>query len=102
MKKAGAGMHIFAAQSEFDPETRLYVGTVPDLPGAHSQAATGDELAANLREVVALCLDTTSESIVIELDPGRSIYGILADLGPAPSAEEIDEARREAWAKWME
>lgn len=29
--------------------------------------------------------------------PLRSFRGILADLGPAPSAEEIDEARREAW-----
>lgn len=32
--------------------------------------------------------------------PRRSLYGILADLGPAPSAEEIDEARREAWANF--
>ena len=34
--------------------------------------------------------------------PARKIFpslrGALADLGPAPSAEEIDEARREAWA----
>jgi hypothetical protein len=28
----------------------------------------------------------------------RSLYGLCADLGPAPSAEEIDQARREAWA----
>ena len=95
-------MHNFTAQIEFDPETRLYVGVVPDVPGAHTQGATHDELAANLREVVALCLNTPPESVVIELDPGRSIYGTLAEFGPAPSAEEIDEARREAWAKWME
>jgi len=30
--------------------------------------------------------------------PRPDFWGILADLGPAPSAEEIDEARREAWA----
>jgi hypothetical protein len=30
----------------------------------------------------------------------RSLLGALADLGPAPSAEEIDEARREAWANF--
>jgi hypothetical protein len=29
--------------------------------------------------------------------PLLSAHGILAHLGPAPSAEEIDEARREAW-----
>jgi hypothetical protein len=32
-----------------------------------------------------------------EKKPRQSIRGALADLGPAPSAEEIDEARREAW-----
>jgi hypothetical protein len=30
----------------------------------------------------------------------RSLYGALAHLGKAPSAEEIDEARREAWANF--
>lgn len=30
----------------------------------------------------------------------RSLYGLCADLGPAPSAEEIDQARREAWANF--
>lgn len=29
--------------------------------------------------------------------PKRSLLGICKDLGPAPSAETIDEARREAW-----
>lgn len=32
--------------------------------------------------------------------PKRSLLGIAADLGPGPSAEEIDEARREAWANF--
>jgi|GEM_PF-640395 len=32
--------------------------------------------------------------------PRRSLRGICADLGPAPSAEEIDEARREAWSNF--
>jgi hypothetical protein len=27
-----------------------------------------------------------------------SLLGICSDLGPAPSAEEIDQARREMWA----
>ena len=30
----------------------------------------------------------------------RSSYGILAHLGPAPSAEDIDEVRREMWANF--
>ncbi len=32
--------------------------------------------------------------------PYESLYGILADMGPAPSAEEIDETRREMWANF--
>lgn len=47
----------FTAYVEFDPETKLYVGTVPSLSGAHTQGATLDELQRNLEEVVALCLE---------------------------------------------
>lgn len=32
--------------------------------------------------------------------PKRSFYGLCADLGPAPSAEEIDAARAEAWGNF--
>ncbi len=35
---------------------------------------------------------------VIPRSPAESIYGILSDLGPGPSAEEIDEVRREMWS----
>jgi len=47
----------FTAQIEKDKDTGLYVGTVPNLPGAHSQAETLDELHQNLKEVVELCLE---------------------------------------------
>lgn len=32
--------------------------------------------------------------------PKKSLYGALADLGPAPSEEDIAEMRREAWANF--
>ena len=38
------------------PATGLHVGYVPGLAGAHSRAATLDELNANLTEVVTLIL----------------------------------------------
>jgi predicted RNase H-like HicB family nuclease len=47
----------FTAYIEWDPQTQLYVGIVPGLPGAHTQGATLDELAKNLKEVVELCLE---------------------------------------------
>ncbi|TAK29897.1 MAG: type II toxin-antitoxin system HicB family antitoxin [Chloroflexota bacterium] len=49
-------MKVFTAYIEYDPETGLYVGTVPGIPGAHTQAATLDELRENLKEVLELCL----------------------------------------------
>ena len=49
-------MKTFSAYVERDPETNLYVGIVPSVPGAHTQAATLDELQANLKEVLELCL----------------------------------------------
>ena len=50
-------MKTFTAYLEWDPETKLYVGLVPGIPGAHTQAETLDELRDNLKEVLALCLE---------------------------------------------
>lgn len=50
-------MKTFTAYVEYDQETKLYVGSVPGLPGAHTQAATLDELRENLREVIELCIE---------------------------------------------
>ncbi len=50
-------MKTFTAYVEWDPATKLYVGIVPGIPGAHTQGATLDELQANLKEVLELCLE---------------------------------------------
>ncbi|HHT9155630.1 MAG: type II toxin-antitoxin system HicB family antitoxin [Planctomycetes bacterium] len=50
-------MRTFIAYVEWDPETRLYVGIVPGISGAHTQGATLDELQKNLKEVLELCLE---------------------------------------------
>jgi predicted RNase H-like HicB family nuclease len=44
------------AYIERDPETGLYVGIVPGIPGAHTQAESLDELQTNLKEVLEPCL----------------------------------------------
>ena len=56
-------MRTVMAYVEFDPETKLYVGIVPGIPGAHTQAATLDELQQNLREVVELCLEESGQEL---------------------------------------
>lgn len=47
----------FTAYIELDPETGFYVGTIPGLPGGHSQGTSLDELQKNLKEVVELILE---------------------------------------------
>lgn len=50
-------MHRIIAYVEKDVSTGMYVGIVPGIPGAHTQAASLDELQRNLKEVVELCLE---------------------------------------------
>ncbi len=45
------------AYIERDPETKLLVAEIPGILGAHTQAETMDELIANMKEVVELCLE---------------------------------------------
>jgi len=56
-------MRTFSAYVEWDPETRLYVGVVPGIPGAHTQGASLDELQQNLKEVLELCLEEYTGSV---------------------------------------
>lgn len=63
-------------------------------------------LAANLQpneqaQLLARLAAAMEKSVPIsETKPRPSLYGALADLGPAPSAEDIDEVRREMWANF--
>lgn len=50
-------MRKFTAVIERCPDTKLYVGYVPGMPGAHSQGETLDELNSNLTEVIELLLE---------------------------------------------
>jgi predicted RNase H-like HicB family nuclease len=54
-------MATFTAYIEYDEASRLYVGTVPGVPGAHTQAETLDELQQNLKEVLELCVEEHQE-----------------------------------------
>jgi predicted RNase H-like HicB family nuclease len=50
-------MRPYTAIVERCPETGMLVGYVPGWPGAHTQAASLDELQVNLREVIELLLE---------------------------------------------
>lgn len=59
-------MRQYTAVVERDADTGLYVGYVPGLPGAHTQAASLDELNANLREVIAMLLEDGDQPLEAE------------------------------------
>lgn len=59
-------MKTFTAIVERDPDTKLYVGYIPGLSGAHSQGDTLDELQNNLREVIEMLLE--DEDIAFEAE----------------------------------
>ncbi len=56
--------YTFIAEIERDHESGGYVGRVPAVPGAHTQAEILDELQINLKEVVELCLEIQSGACI--------------------------------------
>lgn len=55
--KIGIKSYHFTAQIEKDSKTGLYIGIVPDVSGAHTQAKSLDKLKKNMQEVLELCLE---------------------------------------------
>ena len=53
----------FTAIVEKCHDTSLFVGYVPNMPGAHSQADTLDELYLNLREVIEMLLEDGQQEL---------------------------------------
>jgi predicted RNase H-like HicB family nuclease len=73
--------HVFTAYIEYDPDTKLYVGTIPGLSGAHSQGATLDELRLNLEEVVELILEEQrGRGEALQIEPFVGIQQIAVDI----------------------
>ena len=66
-------MKNFTAVVERDPVTGLLVGYVPGFPGAHSQAASLDELNVNLREVLAMLLEDGEPKLEAEFVGTQSV-----------------------------
>lgn len=60
-------IYNFSAEIIWDEGIRQYVGIVPGLPGAHTQANTIDELHKNLQDVVRLCLVELTDQEKAEL-----------------------------------
>jgi len=72
MQAGGDEMRVFTAVVEKCPDTGLYVGYVPGFPGAHSQAASLDELQRNLQEVIAMLLEDGEPQLAERAVMGKS------------------------------
>ena len=57
-------------------------------------------LLEKVRLIERIISDLERDLTVSAPPASRSLYGIWADLGSAPSAEEIAAMRREAWANF--
>mgnify|MGYP001098270331 CR=1 FL=1 len=53
--------HEFTIIIERDPESDWLVGSVAELPGCYSQAATLADLEANMREAIEAYLETLDD-----------------------------------------
>jgi predicted DNA-binding protein len=62
--------------------------------------ARGLSTSALVREAVERMLEETTGEALSEKEPTRSLRGLLAKYGPAPSAEEIDQNRSEMFANF--
>ena len=57
-------------------------------------------LVDKVRLIEQMAPEIERELVKNTTSPRRSLWGLCADLGTAPSTEEIDEARREAWGNF--
>ena len=65
----------YTALVERSPETGLFVGFVPEFPGAHTQAETLDELNVNLREVISMLLEDGEPNVEAQFAGTQLIEG---------------------------
>ena len=53
-----------------------YVGSVPALPGCHTQAKSRDELTVQVREAIALCLEERADQATDETTDAAEFVGV--------------------------
>lgn len=57
-------------------------------------------LVDKARLITQIAPDLEQELAKEQLTPSQSLWGLCADLGQAPSVEEIDATRREEWTNF--
>lgn len=57
-------LRTYTVVTEYCLDTGLYVGYIPEFPGAHSQGETLEELKDNFHEVITMLLNDDSVRVV--------------------------------------
>ena len=57
-------------------------------------------LIDKVRLIERVAPEIKRELIVVKPSPKKSLWGLCADLGTAPSADDIERVRREEWANF--
>ena len=65
--KVSCMQQLFTAHIEKDTDSGYYVGIIPTVPAAYTQAKTLDELSVRLKEVLELCIASMTEEEKKEL-----------------------------------
>lgn len=60
--------NVYTIYIEKDEESGLYAGSVPNLPGAHSQAKDIPTLEEYIKEVIQLCIEELSEEEILSAE----------------------------------
>lgn len=53
-----------------------------------------------IRLIKRIAPEIERELLTVKPTPRKSLWGLCADLGQAPSTDQIDRARSEAWANF--
>jgi hypothetical protein len=86
----GSGCFTLRRESRRDPAM-----TVIEIPDEQAEALKAKAAVQGLSLEAWIKKLAEAESAENACQPLKSAYGILAEYGPAPSAEEIDENRRD-------
>ena len=70
----------FTAHINWDEESKSYIGYVPGIIGAHSQADSIDDLREKMAEVVTLCIEEMDEDDKQYLPDFKGITQIEVDV----------------------
>ncbi|HSH80647.1 MAG TPA: hypothetical protein VLA19_19125 [Herpetosiphonaceae bacterium] len=99
--KIGNGMYVDVVPDITSMETRVSAGYVIDNVVERNTTPSLEQVLAMISRLSPHDRRRLDQHLGVRAHtPRPSLYGVLAPLGSAPSAEDIDETRREMWGNF--